>query len=262
MQPNEAPNRHNSNFKIYIHPLMKTPYTTEFDSDLKSEVQHLNNYPQMLPFIGNKWVEQSKKILLLGESHYIPGDELKDLEKDNNTHLTDWYNNTSDNFYEGLADYIDTRGVVQKADNPEEEGYAKPLMIFYNLKRELKNNLSQLKNETQVFPFISFYNYFQRPHFIEGGSILNNEKDNEIAFQTLKSVTKIIKPTLIIFISSKAKDSFKYMFNKDVDKNCFDNIIIDGVPHASSQWWNRKSGVYNNKTGREKFVSLITAIYK
>jgi hypothetical protein len=237
---------------------MQTPYTTAFDNELKSKVQHLNNYPQMLPFIGCRWTEQSKKILLLGESHYMPGDELKDLEKDNETHLTDWYNNTSDNFYEGLADYIDTRGVVQKADNPDEEGYAKPLMIFYNLKRELKNNLSQLKNENQIFPFVSFYNYFQRPHFIEGGSIENNDRDNEVAFQTLKSVFKIIKPTLMIFVSTKAKHSFMNKFNSELDKNCFDNIKIDGVPHASSQWWNRKSAAYNNKTGREKFISLIT----
>jgi hypothetical protein len=230
---------------------------TSFDNELKSEMQHLINYPQMLPFIGNKWKQQSKKILFLGESHYIPGDELKDLE--NETHLTDWYNNTSDNFYEGLADYIDTRGVVEKADNPDEEGFAKPLTIFYNIKRELKNNLPLLKNESQIFPFFSFYNYFQRPHFVEGDSIQNNENDNQIAFQTLKSIIKIIKPTLIIFVSTKAKQSFRSKLNNEVDKSSFDNIVVDGVPHASSQWWNRKSAAYSNKTGREKFISLITA---
>lgn len=236
---------------------METPYTTAFDNELKSEIQHLNNYPQMLPFIGNKWTGQSKKILLIGESHYIPGEELKDLE--NESHLTDWYNNTSDNFYEELADYIDTRRVVQKADNPVEEGFAKPLTIFYNLKRELKNNLPLLKNENLVFPFFSFYNYFQRPHFVEGDSIQNNENDNQIAYQTLKSLIKIIKPDLIIFVSTKAKQSFTSKFSIYVDKDSFTNITVDGVPHASSQWWNIKAAAYNNKTGREKFISLITA---
>lgn len=237
---------------------MNIPHTTAFDKELKNQIPHLNNYPQMLPFIGNKWSEQSKKILLLGESHYIVGDELKDLEKDNETHLTDWYNNTSDNFYEGLANYINTRRVVKIADNPAEEGFAKPLTIYYNLKKELKQYIPILKNENQIFSFFSYYNYFQRPHFIEGGSVQNKEIDNEIAYKTLKVVTNIIKPALIIFVSTKAKQSFMAKFKIDIENSCFNNIVIDGVPHASCAWWNRISKAYGNRTGREKFISLIS----
>jgi len=115
---------------------MKISHTILFDEKLISEIPHLKNYPQMKPYVGSKWTNQNRKVLLLGESHYIPGNELRDLE--NETHLTNWYQNTSDNFYEGLADYINTRGVIHKADNPNEEGYSKALMIFYNLKKKIQ----------------------------------------------------------------------------------------------------------------------------
>jgi hypothetical protein len=235
---------------------MNISYTTIFDEELISKIPHLKNYPQMKPYIGSKWKNQNRKILLIGESHYIPGDELKDLE--NETHLTNWYHNTSDNFYQGLADYIDTRGVIHKADNPKLEGYSKALMIFYNLKREIQNTVIELKTESEIFPYFSVYNYFQRPHFKEGGSIKNARIDNEIAYKTLKSIISIIKPTDIIFVSSKAKDSFDFQFSIDGEKEIFGTIKVDSVPHASCRWWNTVSGRYGNRTGREKFIALIS----
>jgi hypothetical protein len=237
---------------------MQNTFTTMFDTELTAKLKHLNNYPQMLPYIGVRWTEQSKRILLLAESHYIPGDELSGLNTQKETHLTDWYNNNSSKFYQGLSDYISTRDVVQKADNPAEKGTAKPLTIYYNIKTELKKHIPHLKDENQIFPFFSVYNYFQRPHFKSGGSINNTAEDNEVAYQTLKTVIEIINPTQVIFVSTKARKSFIAKFNKDLDKSCFNNINIDGVPHASSQWWNRKSAAYSNRTGREKFISLIT----
>lgn len=51
-------------------------YTTEFDELFKSNISHLTNYPEMLPFVGLNWM-QSKKILLIGESHWLPYDEIK-----------------------------------------------------------------------------------------------------------------------------------------------------------------------------------------
>jgi hypothetical protein len=79
-----------------------------------------------------------------------------------------------------------------------------------------------------------------------------------VAFQTLKLVIKIIKLNQIIFVSTKTKKSFMSKFNSDLDKSMFANTAIDGVPHASSIWWNKKSAAHYNRTGREKFISLVT----
>ena len=237
---------------------MKRLHTTAFDDKLRTGLQHLFNYPQMMPFIGANWHDSTNKILLLGESHYMPGEELKDIP--NETHLQDWYNNTSDHFYPALADYIDTRGVVEKADNVEEEGFAKPLTMFYNIKRELQSHIPGLKNEKCIFRHFSFYNYFQRPHFVEGDSIENDSKDDEIAYQTLKLMIQLIRPSKIIFASTKAKQSFDRKFYSETERHDFEGIMIDGVPHASSAWWNTSAVAYGNKTGREKFISLITNV--
>ena len=234
---------------------MEILYTTEYDESLMQGLKHLSNYPQMIPFIGNSWNKKGDKILLLGESHYIPGDEL-DLIEDA-THTTDWYNNNGKGFYQGLADYIDTRGVVEKADKVDEEGFAKPLTIFYNVKKELQNSVSYLNGVKHIFPFISFYNYFQRPAFIEGDSINPRKVDHDVAYDTLKFVTQLIKPKKIIFLSTKAYKSYKAIFSNNIDSSLFQNILIDSVPHPASAWWNKKASTYGNKTGREKFVSLI-----
>lgn len=230
---------------------IKILHTNFFDDKLKLQIKHLNNYPQMLPFVGNKWLSQSRKILLLGESHFIP---VSGLEQKN---ITDWYNNTSEKFNKDIADYIFTRNVINKADNVKDEGFEKPLTIFYNIKTAMKDNIAFLKNESQIFPFLSFYNYFQKPCFVIGGSIQNNEEDDEIAYQTLKAVVNIIEPSLIIFVSTKAKKSFEKKMNWDDEKECFKNITIDGVPHPSCKWWNTKAKPYGDLTGKEKFISLI-----
>jgi hypothetical protein len=226
-------------------------YTIEYDEKLQEGLKHLQNYPQMLPFIGKFWKDSKTRILILGESHYIPGEELDEA------HLQDWYENNSDNFYKELADYIDTRRVVNRADNKKIK-FDKPLTMYYNIIKECKENIPALLNEEHIFPFFSYYNYFQRPAFIQTESIINAKIDDEIAYKTLKLITSLIKPKQIIIASRKAMKSFNQQQNIDSEKLFFENFTIDSVPHASSAWWNRKSKSYGNQTGRGKFISLIS----
>ena len=45
---------------------------TDFDTSLK-QIPHYQAYPAMLPFVGEEYIsEQHKKVLVIGESHYLP----------------------------------------------------------------------------------------------------------------------------------------------------------------------------------------------
>ena len=112
-------------------------------------------------------------------------------------------------------------------------------------------------DQENVFPFLAMYNYFQRPAFEEGKSIVNNEKDNKIAFETLKTVVEIIKPSRIIFASRKAFAAFK---SSNQNKTTIDSITVNNIPHPGSAWWNMQSEAYGGKTGREHFINIIKSI--
>ena len=211
---------------------MEILHTTKYDNQLKSRLAHLHNYPQMLPFIGANWEAREMKILLLGESHFIPGDELNDIQGGN--HLQDWYNCDSDSFYEELANYINTRREVNRADKKKEFGHVKSLQIHYALKEAIKKEFPDLKDLEHIFPNLSYYNYFQRPAFIEGDSIINHLIDDQIAYATLKEVVDIIQPNKIIFCSKKAWISYSRQIKSEDKSSVFNNMLIDYVPHPAT----------------------------
>lgn len=230
-------------------------FIQDHDAYLLDRFTHLNNYPVMLPFIGSKYGYSIKKILLLGESHYIPSDEIDDCFTD------DWYNQNHIKLNDYYSGWINTRSVIERADDIKVHGFQKSFTIFYNVKNELKNHVKHLENEELVFPHISFYNYFQRPALVETESIINDENDNNIAYDTFKAVKELIKPDLVIFLSVKAYNSFSWLVDNRNEYKLFEDVNIDFVPHPSSAWWNKKSKKYAIKdeplTGREKFIELI-----
>lgn len=235
-------------------------YTEEFDEDFK-KIPHYVQYPQMLPFVGREWGKSRMKILLVGESHYIDGECLAiDLpEKD---YENDWYELDSKLFSDYLANYIRTRGAVNAAENPEIS--KSTLNIFYNMADVARKGISSLQSEPHIFPYFSFYNYFQRPAFSEGDSIINSGKDNDVAYETLTEIVKIIKPSGILFASSKAHDAFRWYLNSDKGDDIFKHVLSDYSPHPGCAWWNteaKKYGLRSNgngyRTGREKFADIL-----
>ena len=237
---------------------MKT-FQTTFDNQLLNELPHLQNYPQMLPYIGSKWGE-NKKILFLAESHYIPGVDIKSIYPEIDFR-SKWYD-LNESYFDGhdyLKDYINTRSVIEKSDDVHNSGFSSPLTIYYNIKEELKKNLTEIQNENFIFPYFSIYNYFQRPSFIEGETIQNTPEDDSVAFKTLKKVFETLNPEIIIFVSKKAFDSFNRTL-KQSNSHDFKNVIIERTPHAGSAWWNMQSEAYGGKTGREHFINIIKSI--
>lgn len=107
---------------------------------------------------------------------------------------------------------------------------------------------------------IAFYNYFLRPAEISGESIKNDDTDNQISFETLLSLNKILNPNKIVFASKKVKKAFDSIFycedyikNKDIDLS-----KIESTPHPTSPWWNRKSEPCNNETGKNYLKQILT----
>jgi len=237
---------------------METLFTTEFDQDLKDSIPHLANYPEMLPFIGKDW-HTSKRILLLGESHYLPFDAVQkitglDFSKN-------WYLGNSKDLGSHYSNNLRTRSNVDLIEN----GYREKALAIYSNIRNVLSQLPEVNCSEGVFNKFSFYNYFQKPANDDRAkdknrSILPDSEDKNKAFETLIQVIKIIKPTTIIFVSKKSFDAFKQVeFIKK--ESILNDITVDFVPHASRQWWYTKSRSYGNRTGREKFTDLIKNCY-
>ncbi len=242
---------------------METQYTTKFDTALQQQIPHLHNYPEMLPFIGSKWNESSIKTLIIAESHYA------DTECYTEAHFNDWYSTSSKDFkFKGnyWTDYINTRIVVNIAENTKEFGFRKPLLLYYNIIKEVRKHLPQIQDEQHVFPHFAFYNYFQRPASTQTASIINEltPKDKDVAYQTIKSLIQIISPEKIIFASRLSYHTFMHSRHNDKDNLLFEKIKIENIPHPGSAWWNKKSKNYGKdetlnryRTGKEKFIQII-----
>lgn len=231
-------------------------YTTEFDELFKSNISHLTNYPEMLPFVGLNWM-QSKKILLIGESHWLPYDEIKTYS--GLDYFTNWYDFDSKELNENHKKYITTRNNLLTVEFGK---YEKSLTLYFNLKKALLE-ISHFSNSKLIFDKFSFYNYFQKPTFVrqinnEDRSIKPTTKDKEIAFETFQKIINIIKPESIIFISKKSFDSFNEVKSK---RNISFEMKIDFVPHAGRPWWNKNSESYGNRTGKQKFIDIIKLSY-
>ncbi|GHA68671.1 hypothetical protein [Pontibacter akesuensis] len=237
---------------------METILSTQYDQDFKSTIPHIANYPELLPFVGKNW-ETSKRILFLGESHYLPYDKLKAYSSFD--YFQNWYEGNSFGLGDIYRKYIYTRNNVFIAENGTHE---KPLSIYFNLKTALLE-LPEVSINQEVFSNFSFYNYYQKPAYIKGEkhenrSIQPDLIDDKVAYETLLRVTALTNPKVIIFVSRKAYKSFMQMYSTR-NESILKNIKIDSVPHAGRQWWYKKSRSYGDRTGKQKFLDLIKEAY-
>jgi hypothetical protein len=130
-----------------------------------NELPHLQNYPQMLPYIGSKWGE-NKKILFLAESHYIPGVDIKSIYPEIDFR-SKWYD-LNESYFDGhdyLKDYINTRSVIEKSDDVHNSGFSSPLTIYYNIKEELKKILVRYKMKI-LFSLTSAFIIISKDHHL------------------------------------------------------------------------------------------------
>ncbi|MGN6397903.1 MAG: hypothetical protein ACTHMI_20190 [Mucilaginibacter sp.] len=225
-------------------------HCTNYDEQLQTALPHLKKYPQMLPFIGSAWTKAANKILFIGESHYLPnGSKIK-----NNS--DDWYAGSADGFTGEELGHTSIRDIIADMEHgPFNKGYT----IFYNLKRGITQVHPSYQHNEPLFHNFGYYNYFQRPAEINGGSIKNSRVDNQIAYKTLKTIVAISQPTTLIFVSKKAVHSFWDENAKDSESAFPERFHL---PHPASAWWNKKHKERYDSTevttGKERFIKIIT----
>lgn len=227
-----------------------------YDILLQTHLPHLANYPHYLPFIGNAWQVQKERVLFIAESHYLPE------ESNGKSDFKTWYDGTSKDLTTHDKEHINTRGVVQDAD--ENGNYQKGYTIFYNIRNAILEAHRAPKSKKPMFQNFGYYNYFQRPAEITGVSIRNTLKDDQIAYNTIKTIVQLTEPTIIIFVSKRAHNSFQTKLNIHDKNTIFQKVKICQVPHPASAWWNKASKRYSNTntpiTGKTKFINIIKAL--
>ena len=217
---------------------------TVYDADLMQLV-HYQNFPQMLPFIGDHYAKT--KLLLVGESHYLPEDST--IQQDDAI----WYASNLQSLTDEEVTWTNTR---EAANNYIELGRAyKSLSIYSNPENAIQihavNSKFDFQNKKGI-EHLAFYNFFQRPAEVEGGSINATDLDATKVEETLAQIIKVIDPKFIVFTSSKAWDNLSWDFI-----NANPNIKFEVVPHPGCPWWNRVSKKCGGISGKEKFIKFL-----
>jgi hypothetical protein len=211
-------------------------------------IGHYQNYPQMIPFVGENYDSQyHKKLLLVGESHFLPEYSNYHLDAEK------WYNGNHTNLNTEEKKWIDTTGVAEGLHHS----------FFKVLNRAIQDSGISTTGENYLSE-VSFYDYFQRPA-VTGESIKKSmtDLDKEIALDTFKKVVSILKPDLIIFVSKLAVEVFEN--NKIDNKPVWEWTKSVGVEkyiytnHPTSSWWNRatRSDYFKGLTSREFFNAFL-----
>lgn len=201
---------------------------TKYDKDLL-KITHYKAYPQMMPFIGEKYDE--KKLLVIGESHYLPECSEKS---------SDWYRHDWNYLDEEEKGWINTSELIRNTK------YNKAHTIYKNIDLAFKE-VFNVKDES--WHYMAFMNFFQRPAEKTGKSIKVTSEDRDIANDTLKEVVNVLKPDTVIFVSSKAYRTYN---------NCCDKVNVFSGVHPACRWWNTKMRKYGQKTGKEFFVDIVS----
>lgn len=229
---------------------------SRYDAVFQQEIPHLsdNGYPEMLPFVGKNWLT-SKKILLLGESHYMDYDKLS-RDYPEHDYLNDWYQGSSAVWKDDwLKSYLQTRHNILCLENPSRK-VGKPLLMYSNIRKSLRQ-ISPFNESESVFTDFAYYNYFQKPASERGPrSVQPNSQDSQMAHKTFLKVLEVIEPKQVIFASIKAYNLFRQKHGKS-ELPC----PVDFVPHAGRPWWHRKSWRYGNLKGKEKFIKIVIGLY-
>lgn len=250
---------------------MKTIYDSKLRKIYLADIKydHFKNHSSYMPFVGDKYgkSELSKRILFVGESHYISNKteinkatekrwlrlaiELRtqdDYRKTNLEFSKIWYSDLWEssrikNIIEEVDgnNYYHTRNIVNSFVNDSYKGRAITMMFGYPLKSLSKDFLSRDiymwevdKNEFNNFAFM---NFFQRPALDTGKRIKNDELDDSISTKILNQVIEVLEVDQVFILSRLAYET--YINHKE----CKYSAIVQGLYHPCGRVWVKsKSG--------------------
>jgi len=216
---------------------------TYFDSQLAGAA-HLALYPNLLPWVGMGYRKAELKILLLGESHYLP----KGVSYHHNVDA--WYSGIQIASAEDLK-WMTTRSIIRNGLNTDWKGPSKT--IYRNLSAALKK--AGFSQEEAPFVSLAYMNFFQRPAEKTGDSIKVKEIDRKVSAATVAHVASCLQPDLVVFCSSLAwrASNEERLLHALKSQGC----EVGTTPHPASAWWNRESLARGGRSGRQVFCDLV-----
>ncbi|SDJ80460.1 hypothetical protein SAMN05444748_1241 [Variovorax sp. OV700] len=215
----------------------------EFD-DALDQIEHYRTYPEMKLWVGTGFSARSLKLLVVGESHYLPPEDQFHLD------IGGWYARSA--VPPGRLGWVRTRAIIQNGINNRWKGRAK--VIYRNIETALAASSAFGDGSAQVFARIAFMNFFQRPAEVSGDSIKVSNQDAEVANTVFQAVVHVLKPTAVVFVSSKASHHAK-----SGGSHAFLDAMGIGfarAPHPATAWWHRASPRYGNVTGKAHFIAF------
>ena len=198
-------------------------------------------YPMMQPYVGEAFgITGKPSLLLIGESHYLPGESAQHLTAES------WYVGTSETLSPDEIEWVSTGPILR--DSRAAAFSNKAHSIWSNSLRIINENGPRYPDYKQVADDIAFYNFFLRPG-LEGESLEVSAPDVQLAKEAFGVHVEALKPTAVIFLSSLAFAYFQ-------PPTSF-SIPVIATPHPGCKWWNRVAQKYGNKKGREILADFI-----
>ncbi|MDH5682389.1 MAG: hypothetical protein OEZ36_12440 [Spirochaetota bacterium] len=207
---------------------------TESYNDQFQEIEHYKKMPQMMPWVGKSYGDDNvKKILFIGESHYL------DLDSEIHKKSKLWYSSSSQELIPKEKDWTNTVLNINEGKNRKYPSSAQ-FSIYGNIEKVILELYNPTDTENML-QYCAFYNYFQRPAQEKGQSIIYDSKDLEVADEVFLKIVKTIRPEYIFVTSSKV-----WPYVKEKSKEL--EIISDFSPHPGCAWWNRRAKKYGTNS--------------
>lgn len=229
---------------------------TTFDSHLQASIPLYNQFPQLLPLIGEQFGQYGKRLLLIGESHYLP--TWDETGKEITIHHEDvtWYGANESLLDTTQKKWLNTR---ENAGSGNKQKYkSRAYSIYRNIERAICESGFKPADTTNMFNYVAYANYFLRPART-GVSLEVTGRDSEVSYDMLSNLVRILNLDHLYFSSKLAWKSFMYM---NGDKDHLGAAQVRVFPHPGSAWWNRKSSSYPGingvpQTGKEYFMASL-----
>lgn len=192
------------------------------------------NHRYMLPFVGKNYISlKHKKVLLVGESHYMPQNSIVHHDVD------EWYN--------GFPNL-----------NSDEQGYCNTCGTRVYKSGQFGKEVDRCLNSicpsiSNAWEEVASINYFLRPadytqnikNLWEHSSAQERVMDCEHALKNFIDVVKILKPDLVVFLSKFVCVCAEEYFPKFFQGQLWDWTKAHGIAdyiytnHPSSVHWNK-----------------------
>lgn len=174
----------------------------KFDDELRKN-SFLDRHYECLPYVGEKY--ETTRLLLIGESHYIPEGARQYVDRD------DYYNVTFDELEEWDNKDWDYRDSIytRKVFNYRVYNKEKFETFFANIATEIAKIIYHVDNPSieqkrEAMHHYAFMNYYKRPSYEAGKSIEGlTAEDTKYAYDISSYNIEVLNPRLIIFLSKK-----------------------------------------------------------